>query len=575
VTRILFLPLALAKSLQGRTEPLPLSVAARQIPRQLAELVAGHQSLHASYMPLVGNDEGRRGYVGFEDLVPLEQLHKIFAPLQQTPDLVVDGLLEEDHLQLRVSSPETAQAVHEMDVPFSPMELQALLNRLVMELWDIFDLPGRPEVFATMDAEAFSCFLAARDEELAAQANLTRPGSESAFVPFLAGLQHEPGQERILNALIDLARLYIEQGRGDAGEACQALAYGAESGEPPLTYLASALRLVRQAGNLDAVRRVAKPYLRQKPTDADTALLAGAAHWSQEDPQGTRDVLESTIAQWTDAEPSGPSRAGAIALLYEALRALGEREAQAAMHARLRSCTEWSAHAAEVNARALYDSEEYDEAIACLEKALEQTDGDNRLHLELGRALLLVGRGEDARESLLHAIGGPAELAVQAKRLLGFVERPEVLSALESAERHLRREAPKDALKAAKQSISLAPELAEPYYVLGLCRSALGQTRRAIKALRKALELDPDLAEARNRLGILLVSLGRYDEAHQELSRVIDERPGEIGPLLHMAQACYYLKRFDEGKGFLQQAEELQPEHPLVQQTRSTFYSLP
>ncbi|PIE22377.1 MAG: hypothetical protein CSA62_12780 [Planctomycetota bacterium] len=574
MSRVLFLPLAIDKSLQGRSQPLPLTVAARQIPRQLAELIAGKGSLHTSYMPLVGNDQGRRGFVGFEDLVPLEQLTRIFQPLQQRPDYVIDGLLGEDQLELRLSAPGSETSIRQLDLPFDPNELQALLNRLVLELWELFDLPGRPSTVPPMNAEAFACFLAGRDEELAAQANLTRTARESAFLPFLAGLQHEPGQERILNATLELARLYIEQGRGDSNEACQSLAQAAQSGEAPLRYLMGALTLVRQVGNFPAIAQIGVHYLRHRPKDAEAALLVGAAHWSQENIEGTRILLTGCVNQWSEEDPQGQARSGALALLAEAQRAAGDRSAEKQTLALLRRCKEWTVHAAEFAARTLSTQESaFEEALQILHQALESHPKDARLLLEKGHCLLLSGKAEDARQSLLEASSGPPETAIEARRLLSFVEGPEILQGIDMVERLLHQKKAADALRIAKKTAKLAPKQAEPQYLIGLAHSQLGQVRRAVRALRKSLELDPRLAEARNRLGILLVSLGRYREAYSELKQVLQELPNEIGPLLHMAQACYYLRRFDEGREFIARAEKLQPEHPMLRQTKDTFYS--
>ena len=336
----------------------------------------------------------------------------------------------------------------------------------------------------------------------------------------------------------------------------------------------TALQLVRQAGSLDALTQIGVLYLGQRPRDAETAMLVGAAYWGQEDIEGTRSVLAGCVQHWEDDDPHGQARSGALALLAEAHRATGDEEARGRIIELLRRCRDWTVHAAEVVSRALCDRESaFEEAITILRKALDAHPKEARLQLELGRCLLLSGSGEDARDALLTAASGPPEPAVEARRLLRFVDQPEILQGIDKVERLLHEKSSAEALRIARQTARLAPEQAEPQYLVGLARSQLGQTRRAVRALRKCLELDPDLAEARNRLGILLVSLGRYEEAYTELLRVIEERKDEIGPLLHIAQACYYLRRFDEGKAFMARAEELQPEHPLVKQTKDTFYS--
>ncbi len=570
--RVLFLPLALDESLQTVNEPLPLTVAARQIPRQLAELVAGQGNWRTSYMPLVGSDEGKRGFVGFGNLVPVEQLTQILQQ-QEMPELLVDGLLSEKQLELRISSPKSGEVLADSVLPFYPAALQALLNRLILELWDRLNIPGRPSTVPPVDPEVFNLFLIGRDEELAVAANLTSTKTESSFLPLLTALEKSPNETLVLNTTLALARHYIEKRRGDANEAVEALVKTIQLGARDLNFMKLASYLVRVTGNRGALRKVAVPYLELEPGDEELALSVGHGFFLQGEFEAATYVLSRCSAVCFDTTQASKPMGSVLALLSECYQKQQKVEDFEKSFAALRKCPTLTAHAADVLSKHLCENEQWQEALELLERTLNQGETDPGLYLEKARVHLLLLDPANAGVALDHLDTLESGHAEDSQRLRHFVDHPEILRSIEQAERALSAGDASEALKLTKNAIKNAPDFAEPHYLLGLVRSSMQQPKKAIKSLEKAINIRPDFAEARNRLGILLVSLGKYGQAYDHLALVLAQRPDLIGPLLHMAQACHYLNRQEEGESHLARAEELDPGNTLVSETRSMFFS--
>lgn len=573
MSRALFLPFALDRAVARRMTPLPFPVAARQIPRLLAEALSDADgSWQVEFLPLVGNDRGRRGFVTFEEPLPLDRMETILGP-HPAPDVLVDGSLRAETATLRATAPVTSDVMMELvDAPFDPRDPRILLDRFALELWDLLDLPGRPVAALDVPKDALPYYFVGRDEELALRANLSRMSAQSPFVPFLAGLQRAPGNEKLLGGILELARIVIVEDRGDRSMAARALARAAGNGSCSTAWLESALALARAAGDGRAADELAIPYVQHRPDDVQACLTVGSLMAARGKIGPARDILRRCALAWQAVpQPQGPH---ILALLIELGDRLGDKRDAERWTRELCALDGIPAQGAEVLARRLRGQDRATSALAVLDKALAAAPEDGGLLLEKGRALLALGEAERARGALEAARAGDELTNAEARRLLRFLDCPDLLADIESAEGRLAEGQPKAACKIASRLVRQARDVPEVWYVLGLARSALGRRRRAVRALRRALQLRPEFPEARNRLGILLVSLGRYSEGYRELARVVDARDEQLGPLLHMAQACYYLRRFDEGVKLLERAEELYPDHPAVVETRSTFYPI-
>jgi Flp pilus assembly protein TadD len=195
------------------------------------------------------------------------------------------------------------------------------------------------------------------------------------------------------------------------------------------------------------------------------------------------------------------------------------------------------------------------------------------VRLHLGRALALLDRPEEAAFVLEALRGsGDAELVMAADTCLQLARHRGALAEFEAAERALASGEARSARRIVRRLVRSVPRSPEVWRVLGIAHSRLGHLRRGVAALRRALTLAPAMLVARSELGIALIGLGRFDEAYRHLKIVAETAPGGPGPMAHLAQACYYLKRFAEGEEWLRRAEALAPAHPTLESVRSTFY---
>jgi Flp pilus assembly protein TadD len=115
--------------------------------------------------------------------------------------------------------------------------------------------------------------------------------------------------------------------------------------------------------------------------------------------------------------------------------------------------------------------------------------------------------------------------------------------------------------------------LSEGWLFLGVVHQRLEQSDLAIAGFEQALYLNPDLGEAHNRLGILLVGLASYQKGYDHLQRAVALLEHDPGPWIHLAQACFYLEKADEGRAALAQATRLGAKAEVVESVRRAFFA--
>ncbi|MFQ5506445.1 MAG: tetratricopeptide repeat protein [Planctomycetota bacterium] len=580
MSRILFLPLALAPAAGAAagSPPGKLAIVARQIPRLLAEQLNGQAPELCRFLPLVGNEPGRRGFLTFSEPFPHERLDQLLGS-ELRPELLVDGVLSERRVSLRVTRCAAGAEPNghpdcRIRVPFDPEDVQTALLWLVQEISDALELEQRPAPPPRLPGEAFDLYLLGRDEELALAANLVRHGTASPFAPLLESLLLAPAAPALQRSILTVASLYIEQGRGDPDEAAEALARAAEIGDCSDEFLEKAAHLARFSKNREATKSLIARHLERAPGDAVLAFSLASERLSREQTEEASRILESCLRARDEPGQREQSTIPVLTLLLQI--AMQRRQgAKAESWARMLLAREsLPADSLLVLVSWLGEQGRHRDALDRLEPAIAREPENKELLLEKGRNLMFLGLAREAGLELERAKEeGNRSIREAAEHLLRYVEHPQLLGLMEEGERALNAKEPKKALALARRASELDPGLAEAWFLLGLVRCSMNQNRRAVKALRRALELRPELSEARNRLGILLVSLGRHQEGHDELALVLRERDEQLGPLLHMAQACHYLKRQGEGLEHLERAERLFPDHPAVVETRRSFFA--
>lgn len=147
---------------------------------------------------------------------------------------------------------------------------------------------------------------------------------------------------------------------------------------------------------------------------------------------------------------------------------------------------------------ALFEAEQFEDALACYQRALTLVPGRPSTLANLGTTQYRLGRWTEAVATLEQATqADPAHSG--SWTALG-----------------LSREALSDwagAAHALRQAAALGAPGAPLQLSLALCLLRLQQPAEALKALDRALATDPTLAEAWSQRGCLLRDVGEYDEA--------------------------------------------------------------
>jgi tetratricopeptide (TPR) repeat protein len=150
-------------------------------------------------------------------------------------------------------------------------------------------------------------------------------------------------------------------------------------------------------------------------------------------------------------------------------------------------------------------------AEAHLRAALRLTPDVPELHDELGNALQVMERFDEARMAYAEAL----------RRRANY---PEAHAHLGNLLRRMGR--PAEAITEFREAIRLRPDFADAYYYLGNTLLDMGRLDEAAFQYRLAITHNPNDAAAQNNLGVVLESQGRMEEAAAQFRRALQLRPG-------------------------------------------------
>ena len=150
------------------------------------------------------------------------------------------------------------------------------------------------------------------------------------------------------------------------------------------------------------------------------------------------------------------------------------------------------------------------EDIAGVEKALEATPSDARLHADLGLCYLEAGRTADA-------------------------------------------------IAALREAARLEPRSASTHYDLGTLLLRERQHDEARQHFEMALRLKPGFAEAHNNLGIVYFTEGRYEDAIRAYRDALAAQAGNVEATYNLARALSALNRLEEALVSYREALRLSP----------------
>lgn len=149
-------------------------------------------------------------------------------------------------------------------------------------------------------------------------------------------------------------------------------------------------------------------------------------------------------------------------------------------------------------------------ALVDLDKAIKLDPNYAPAHLEQGRALLVLGRAEDAKRSL-------------------------------------------------EKALELDPNVAETHSALGVAHLALGNKEGAMRELGKAAAIEPGSAERQGNYGTALLMNGRVDEAVNTFERALKLAPNDPRLLTDLGTALLQSNQVDKAMIHLQKAVDLVP----------------
>jgi tetratricopeptide (TPR) repeat protein len=211
-------------------------------------------------------------------------------------------------------------------------------------------------------------------------------------------------------------------------------------------------------------------------------------------------------------------------------------------------------------ARALVTGGRWTEAVPLLEKAAALDDSNIPVWQVYGQALAGVGRRDEAQQAFakfqeLTAKAGPGpgtarqpgedptnealseaaklSAAGQSDKALEVIRRERSIEnddlRLRLMEVHLLLVLKRfdEALKAAEETLTLAPDHPDALYQRGAVHLALNHRSEAERDFRQALAVLPEHLAALNDLAVLLIAQGRKPEAKELLQKVLSLRPDD------------------------------------------------
>ena len=188
-----------------------------------------------------------------------------------------------------------------------------------------------------------------------------------------------------------------------------------------------------------------------------------------------------------------------------------------------------------------------EEALACIERAVEAPGADAETHNN--RAIMLM------------ECGSYAEAEVSCRRALTLkTDYPEAYFHLGNALQAMRRG--DEAIHAYRKAITLKPEYLDAYNNLGGALRQQGRLQEAIACCRKVISVTPKDPSKHMNLGILLRDLDQFEESARAFRRAIDLAPNYVEALLNLGSLLRYHQRYKEATECYQSVLRLQPEHP-------------
>jgi tetratricopeptide (TPR) repeat protein len=196
-------------------------------------------------------------------------------------------------------------------------------------------------------------------------------------------------------------------------------------------------------------------------------------------------------------------------------------------------------------ARGLRDAGRFDEAIAALQKGMQETPNDPVIYNELGTLCLLTNRPDSAVDCFERAVGLNPSFATAHYNLAAGLERQGRAA---------------EAMVALRRAIALKPDFGSAYSRLGNLLQARGDKDEATACFRRAREFLTDPAQRDLEDAKLLLAEGQAEAAEPLLRNVIELDPDNSLAHAILGDVLGQEGHFDEARSVLQTAVELDPD---------------
>ncbi|MSR39930.1 MAG: tetratricopeptide repeat protein [Planctomycetes bacterium] len=542
----------------------PYDVLARQLPRQLVQLLNAGVDRGVRFFPFLANSGGKRTFLRLHEALPIATL----ASLHQNPAVrgLVDGTIGGTAVQMRIYD-HAQRLLREFELPFDPRRPCDMLLRMQFEIMSEFGWEGRPQSPPPVGDVVLAWLLIAKDELLAFEAAIAPESDADPLRAVRSCIEFAPDVVAVQDVAIETVAFLLRSGQR-LGEAVLLLNQLAAAAPATFQLCRRIGALQQAAGDLLGSAATWTRAAMLQPDNAEAVELA-ASLWFR---CGNTDEALSVLVRIRQHGTLSVAGLGQLAAVADRR---GDRVLRDQITSELLAVPMVPLSVARLLTSFLLEDGRASEALAVAERTLARHPQDASLWLEAGRARLILedneGAGVALRRSLEQGLSG--EPRRDADRLLRLAKVPGLFSAMRLADKALSVSQQEHALHIARQLVRSAADSAEAWLFFGIVRQRLGQTWRSERALRNALRLDGNLGEAHNRLGVLLVSKGNLDEGLQHLLRAELLSPVDPSPRLHLAQAFALLGRAADGEREMVQAERLGANPLSLAAIRQKFFA--
>jgi tetratricopeptide (TPR) repeat protein len=221
------------------------------------------------------------------------------------------------------------------------------------------------------------------------------------------------------------------------------------------------------------------------------------------------------------------------------------------------------------------------DALVALTKAATLLPRDAAAHNNLGNALAVLGRLDEAMTSFRQALffrpefpeahnnignvlldlGQLDQAAASYRQALELKpDYAEAFNNLGHAERGLGRL--DDAVACFRQAIVLRPDFVDAHNGLGMALRDLARLDESVVSYRRAIELDSAFADAHSNLAIALRLQGRTAEAEASCRTALQINPTSVQTIVVLAESRGDQGQFVEAEALFQRAVALEPNAP-------------